>query len=164
MSELRTKKQTDTASEPERKMGIWRGIQVAPILFCILLLTVSPVTAADAGLYEDNQTSMDTDPPPAPIAPTWSGAREGGANPENATPLSDPGEIREQHIVQYVEENRSADHGEGVRQIRASVLRQISDLETRGYDVADLRSAIESGDEEQVKNALSCIPGCATGT
>jgi len=164
MSELRTKKQTDTPSEPEGKMGIGRSVQIVPILFCILLLTVSPVIATDADLYEDNQTAVSMDHTAVPNTSAWDGTTDDGAPAENTTLVTDPGEIREQHIARYVEDNRSADHGEGVRQIRASVLRQISDLETRGQDVADLRSALESGDEEQVKEALSRIPECMTGT
>lgn len=74
-----------------------------------------------------------------------------------------PDEIREQHIVRYVEENREADHGEGMRRNATSVLRQIAGLEDRGYDVADLRSALRSGDGAQVKEAFCRIQACVTG-
>lgn len=156
MSELRTKKQTDPPPEPDGKTARWgRGVQIVPALFCILLLVVSPVTAADAGLYEDTGTGGDLHHQSAPNASVQDQAEE---------TLMHHQDTRDQQIIHYVEENKSADHGEGVRQVRASVLRQIADLEDRGYDVTDLRSALESGDEEQIKNALSNISACTAGT
>lgn len=157
MSELRTKKQTDPPPEPDGKTARFgRGIQIAPALFCILLLVVSPVTAADAGLYQDIWTGGDLHHQSAPNASLQD------TTGTNLIAHQDAG--RDQQIIHYVEENKSADHGEGVRQVRASVLRQIADLEDRGYDVTDLRSALESGDEEQIKNALSNISACTAGT
>lgn len=155
MSELRTKKQTNTPPEPEEAARFGRGVQIVPALFCILLLVVSPVTAADAGLYEDTGTGVD---------PHHLSASSASVQDHTEETLMHHQDARDQQIIHYVEENKTADHGEGVRQVRASVLWQIADLEDRGYDVADLRSAIESGDEEQVKNALSNISECVVGT
>lgn len=152
MSELRTKEQTDTPPEPTETAGGRRGALIAPALFCILLLVVSPVTAADAGLYEDTWTGSDLHHQPAPNASVQD------TTGTNLIAHQDAG--RDQQIIHYVEDNQTTDHGEGVRQVRASVLRQIADLEDRGYDVDDLRSALESGDEERIKNALSNISAC----
>jgi len=159
MSENRTNMRTDPPSGRDRKTRVRRHIRVAPIIFCILLLTVSAATAAEANLYGGDRTIVSTD-----NSATWNGTQGAGAHVESAVSLPDPGEIREQHFVRYVEDNRSADHGEGVRQIRASIMRQIADLETRGCDVADLRSALESGSEEAVKEALSRMPEYLNGT
>jgi hypothetical protein len=155
MSELRRKKQRDASSRPAWGTRFRGSVQAALALFCILLLTVSPAAADDARPYEDSLAATNTTPHPADIVV------DGITTPGDETPA--PDEIREQHIVRYVEENREADHGEGMRRNATSVLRQIAGLEDRGYDVADLRSALRSGDEAQVKEAFCRIQACVTG-
>lgn len=134
MSGLRREKQNDIQSRPVRRAVSRTGVYPALALLCILLLTVSPAAA----------TVMDD-----------------GTAPAGDAPVSE--EIREGRIVQYVEENREADHGEGMRRNTANLLRQIADLEDRGHDVTCLRAALEGGDEEEVKEAFSRIQARLTG-
>lgn len=127
-------------SETTATTGVGRGGLAVPALFCILLLAAAPI-AADARSYESDQAAADLHHPAIQTA-----------------------SVEDQQIVHYVEETGNQDNGEGVRQIRASLLRYLADLEVRGYDVADLRSALESGDEERIKYALASLPDNLTAT